>query len=180
MSDKEIVPVPLQLGICARYKPRLVTLNTLKFNVHMCASSNVKLILIGTWTIWRGCTDRVGKFPRPWMGTASPKIESKRCTWSQVKTQNRRLWSEASPQDMVMLTQFPKEEKGDNQGKLWKSGELSPVSSTSEVYSRRCRFWARGCRVWGGQLSGEALRGGSSLPSVEIRSVCNEAIHKKV
>lgn len=54
-----------------------------------------------TWTIWRGCTDSVGKFPRPWMGTASPTIESKRRTWSQVSTQNRRLCSGASPRDMV-------------------------------------------------------------------------------
>lgn len=54
-----------------------------------------------TWTICRGCTDSVGKFPRPWIGTLSPRMESKRRTWSQHSTLTRRLWSEASPGDMT-------------------------------------------------------------------------------
>lgn len=130
MLNKEIVAVELTWNFeFARGINTLVTLNSLKFNVHVCTSSDVKLVLICTWTIWRGCTDRVGKFPRPWMGTASPKIESKRCTWSQVKTQNRRLWSETSPQDMVMLTyrlSFPKEGKCN---KRWTACLLSPAQA---------------------------------------------------
>lgn len=56
-----------------------------------------------TWTICRGCTESVGKFPRPWMGTLSPRMESSRCTCSHDNTQNRRL-SEASPEDMARLS----------------------------------------------------------------------------
>lgn len=54
-----------------------------------------------TWTICRGCTDSVGKFPRPWIGTLSPRMESKRRTCSQDSTLTRRLCSEASPEDMT-------------------------------------------------------------------------------
>lgn len=54
-----------------------------------------------TWTISRGCTDNVGKFPRPWIGTLSPRIESKRRTWSQDSTLTLRLWSEELPEDMT-------------------------------------------------------------------------------
>lgn len=54
-----------------------------------------------TWTICRGCTDSVGKFPRPWIGTLSPRMESKRCTWSHDSTLTRRLWSQASAEDMA-------------------------------------------------------------------------------
>lgn len=54
-----------------------------------------------TWTISRGCTDSVGKFPRPWIGTLSPRIESKRRTWSQDSTLTLRLWSEELPEDMT-------------------------------------------------------------------------------
>lgn len=63
-----------------------------------------------TWTICRGCTESVGKFPRPWTGTVSPRIESKRCTCSQDNTQNRRHCSDTSPEDMSMerTTSFKK------------------------------------------------------------------------
>lgn len=54
-----------------------------------------------TWTICRGCMDSVGKFPRPWIGTLSPRMESKRRTCSQDSTLTRRLCSEASPEDMT-------------------------------------------------------------------------------
>lgn len=60
------------------------------------------MCLIVTWTICRGWTERVGKFPRPWTGTVSPRIESKRCTCSQDNTQNRRHCSDTSPEDMAM------------------------------------------------------------------------------
>lgn len=54
-----------------------------------------------TWMICRGFTESVGKFPRPWMGTLSPRMESKRRTWSQDRTLSRRLCSGASPDDMT-------------------------------------------------------------------------------
>ena len=55
-----------------------------------------------TWTICRGCTDSVGKFPRPWIGTLSARMESKRHTWSQHSTLRRRPGSSASPEDMTV------------------------------------------------------------------------------
>lgn len=42
-----------------------------------------------TCTMVRGFTDSVGKLPRPWMGTVSPKIWSNRCTCSHVSTLKR-------------------------------------------------------------------------------------------
>lgn len=93
------------------------------------------------------------------MGTASPTIESKRCTWSQVNTQNRRLWSEASPQDMIEVNSrnppFPKKKKKtirkakqENQMQDLKQRFLSSFPAGSffllspkwGVYSGRCRM----------------------------------------
>lgn len=58
-----------------------------------------------TWTMCRGCTDRVGKFPRPWIGMLSPRMESNRRTWSQDSTLTLGFSSgaspEESPEDMV-------------------------------------------------------------------------------
>lgn len=42
-----------------------------------------------TCTMVRGLTDSVGKLPRPWMGTVSPRIWSSRCTCSHVSTLKR-------------------------------------------------------------------------------------------
>lgn len=54
-----------------------------------------------TCTICRGWTESVGKFPRPWIGTHSPRMESRRCTCSHDKTQQRRLCSDTSAEDMA-------------------------------------------------------------------------------
>lgn len=50
-----------------------------------------------TCTMVRGRTDSVGKFPRPWMGTASPRIWSRRCTCSHVRTLKRLPRCSAPP-----------------------------------------------------------------------------------
>lgn len=49
----------------------------------ICFSS---ILLRTTFTIWRGCISRVGKFPRPWIGMVSVRMASSRCTCSQLRT----------------------------------------------------------------------------------------------
>lgn len=87
-----------------------------------------------TWTICRGCTESVGKFPRPWIGTLSPRIESNLCTCSQDNTQNRRLCSDTSPEDMM------------GRGKVVKSSVvLVDVGYYGQYQSNsknRCFFWS--------------------------------------
>ena len=153
-----------------------------------------------TWTIWRGCTDRVGKFPRPWMGTASPRIESKRCTWSQDNTQNRRLWSDAPPQDMATLTFSPPlpeiEEKEleiswTNVTALYPlSDVISPAAESRErVLSFTLKVGREEKKVffcfffwWSQRCGGESERD-QPFPPVRadrIQSVWKEPIHKRV
>lgn len=89
------------------------------------------MCLIVTWTICRGCTESVGKFPRPWTGTVSPRIESKRCTCSQDNTQNRRHCSDTSPEDMAMerTTELYKNAKTSD---LFR--QITPPSNTEWIY----------------------------------------------
>lgn len=139
---------------------------------------------VSTWTISRGCTDRVGKFPRPWMGTASPRIESKRCTWSQDNTQNRRLWSDASPQDIAMLT------LGSPQQQIKKKDrkQQNMMSSVSSLFSKTFLWMSAVCRSGYLSLSAEKLveaevRVGQPFLPVRaalIRSVCKAPIHLRV
>lgn len=91
------------LATCKKNKQRSNTVHIIVDNYLLwCIKRIERCALIITWTICRGWTESVGKFPRPWTGTVSPRIESKRCTCSQDNTQNRRHCSDTSPEDMAM------------------------------------------------------------------------------
>lgn len=124
-------------------------------NVHKRYSERCAFII--TWTICRGCTESVGKFPRPWTGTVSPRIESKRCTCSQDNTQNRRHCSDTSPEDMSMerTTSFKKAktsallphryrsfqtDEAPTQNRLWKA-QLFHSCSRYQLFIYRDGSW---------------------------------------